>query len=291
MRLAHISDLHFSHLSFHPRHFFSKRWVGTLNLFLNRKKAFAHEPLYALIPFLQELKVEGVLITGDLTTTSHPKEFTQARAFVDALEQAGLIVYLIPGNHDNYTRSAYKRLDFYRYFSLPSFDLKRKKVAAAPLTDGWWLIALDCSCVTSLFSSHGVFSEEIQKNLEELLAQLPPEQNVLLLNHFPLFETEKKKSLIRCQELQAFLRRSVQVKLYLHGHTHRQILADLRPSQLPIVVDAGSAAKKNQATFHLLDLEQTACTIVSYQRPSVEERWQQKSKKNFIWRSHDTALV
>lgn len=140
MRLAHISDLHFSHLSFHPGQFFSKRWIGNLNLLINRKKVFAHNSLYTLIPLFQELNVDGVLLTGDLTTTSHPKEFRQAKHFVDALTEAGLKVYLIPGNHDHYTCAAYKRLDFYQHFDFSGFEdplhnykLKEDKVTAVPL--------------------------------------------------------------------------------------------------------------------------------------------------------------
>src|SRR5580698_9431521 len=147
-RFAHISDLHFSRLSFGPSQFFSKRWVGNLNLILNRKKKFDQTHLYTLIPLFQNLQINGVFITGDLTSTSHNSEFEMAKKFVDTLKEAGLKVFLIPGNHDHYTRKAFRDLIFYRYFNsvqhtddpMSFFQLKDDKVSATFLGQNWWLL-------------------------------------------------------------------------------------------------------------------------------------------------------
>ena len=171
-RFAHISDLHFSRLLLSPAQFFSKPWVGNLNLLINRKKKFSSSHLYTLIPLFQELKVDAVLVTGDLTTTSHDKEFEMAKKYVDAFAKVGIRVFLVPGNHDHYTRRAYRNREFYRYFDtvfrsmddpLSFFSLKEDKIATTHLGNGWWLFAIDSAEATSLFSAYGVFSPMLEK--------------------------------------------------------------------------------------------------------------------------------
>jgi 3',5'-cyclic AMP phosphodiesterase CpdA len=292
-RFAHISDLHFSRIFFNPAQFLSKRWVGNLNLLLNRKKNFCPEYAYALIPLFQELKIDGVLLTGDLTSTSHVKEFEMAKKYIDALIAANLKVYLIPGNHDQYTQEAFRKRTFYRYFNtvhhandpLSFFKLEEDKISAMHLGKNWWLFSLDTAPATSLFSSHGVFSEDVQKKLEHALSFLPHDHKVILMNHFPLFETDSKKSLHRADELKAILQRFPQIKLYLHGHTHRQIIADLRASDLPIVLDSGSTGQKHESSWNLIDINDQGCAITAYKKfPTCSaEQWESQPPQHFTW--------
>jgi len=279
LRLAHISDLHFSALCLNPLQIFSKRWIGNLNCFLNRKKTFHSEQAYELIPVFQTLNLDAVLITGDLTTTSHPKEFSKAKHFIETLRSAGLQVIVIPGNHDHYTKNAYRRLDFYRFFdNYPlSAELKTQKTACIQLGKGWSLLALDCACATPLFASHGVFSETIEENLERLCHALPPGEKVILINHFPFFETQKDKSLHRSEQLCALIRRTPQIKLYLHGHTHRHIIADLRQSALPIIVDSGCSVHKKSATWNCIDIGEKGCDITVYNKTHKGQQ------THFVW--------
>lgn len=266
LRFAHISDLHFSHFSLNPLQIFSKRWVGNLNLFLNRKKKFDPATPYALIPLFQTLKLDAVLITGDLTSTTHPKELTKAKEYVQALRSAGLEVILIPGNHDHYTKSAYNRLDFYRVFNdhALSASLKEQRLGKLDLGNNWSLIALDCACATPLFSSHGVFSQEMEQRLQQLFSTLSSREKVILMNHFPFFEMERKKSLERSKQLFTLIQRYPQIKLYLHGHTHRHIIADLRKSALPIIADSGCTAYRPCPTWNLIDIREQGCDITVY---------------------------
>lgn len=300
-RFAHISDLHFSRLFFGLGQFLSKRWIGNFNLMVNRKKQFDHNALYALIPLFQELKVDAVLLTGDLTTTAHDEEFALAKKYVDALLNAGLKVFAVPGNHDHYTRTAYRNLDFYRYFQHlhhsddphSFFKLKDDKISATHLGKEWWIVSVDSARSTSLFSSHGVFSEEIQSKLEHALTFLPPDQKVLMLNHFPFFETDDKKTLERGDALCALLKRFPQVKLYLHGHTHRHIVADLRPSSLPIVLDSGSTAQKKYGTWNLIDITEDGCDVSAYRKTGSDPSnpWEIQAVSSFMWGGHERTLV
>src|SRR5262249_10866464 len=132
-RLAHISDLHFSKLSWNPMQFLSKRWVGNLNLLLARKQAFDPESLGTLLPTFKQKNVDAVLITGDLTSTSLSREFALAREFTENLRNEKFKVFTLPGNHDHYTKKAYNQKLFYEFFdpSYGSLNLKKDGLTVA----------------------------------------------------------------------------------------------------------------------------------------------------------------
>ena len=299
-RLAHISDLHFSNPSWNPFQFCSKRWLGNLNFLMNRKDALKPENLTALFPIFQERNIDAVLITGDLTSTSHEKEFILAQQFVDCLKQK-FKVFTLPGNHDQYTKKAYKTQLFYQFFnptyslpidSLTSLSLKEDKMTVFNLSHGWWLFALDTAIATSLTSSNGYFSFELEQALEKALKEIPLDHHVILVNHFPVFSNESsRKSLIRREALKALIEKFPNIKLYLHGHTHRHCIADLRNSDLPIFLDSGSTAKKDGGTWNLIDITTTGCEVEVFKNRdhAGSTLWQPLLKSNFKW-SHN-ALV
>jgi predicted MPP superfamily phosphohydrolase len=172
IKIAHISDLHFSKFSLSPAQFFSKRWLGNLNLLLSRSKEYLNERPFSLIPYLKQAGVTHVIISGDLTTTSSKKEYQMAEQFVATLKQEGMEVFTIPGNHDHYTKQADRAQVFYHSFPSPSsslFSLSRHGVAGIPLTTGWHLVLLDTTFASKLTSSNGLFSPTVEKNLKKLL--------------------------------------------------------------------------------------------------------------------------
>ncbi len=281
LRFAQISDLHFAHASWNPRQFFSKQWLGNLNLLLFRQKQFLTERLELLIPVLKEKKIERLVVCGDVSSTSRHKEFAMGKAFV---EKTGIKTLLVPGNHDHYTRQAYREKWFYDYF--PSkyqgeFNLKDHSVAAEKLAPGWWLILLDTALATSLVSSEGLFSIVAEAHLERLLRQIPESDRVILVTHYPLFSPDHdRKKLRRASALQALLRRHPNVKMYLHGHTHRHCIADLRPDGLPILLDSGTVSFKKRATCNFLEISDQKCTIDVY---SFGEKWEKERSTALLW--------
>ncbi len=70
-RVLHISDLHFGRTS-----------GGVVE---------------GLVSFINADEPDCVIVSGDLTQTAHPKEFREARAFLDRLHAPTVV---IPGNHD-----------------------------------------------------------------------------------------------------------------------------------------------------------------------------------------------
>lgn len=294
-RLAHISDLHFSKLTWNPSQFFSKRWLGNMNLAFARKHTFDPDGLTSLLPVFQERNIDAVLITGDLTSTSHEKEFALAQEFIETLRKEKLKVFTLPGNHDHYTRKAYKKKLFYQFFDasytaltdpVSSLNLKEDGLTAAYFGHNWWLIALDTALATSLLSSNGYFSAELEHKLEIALNDLPDDHSVILINHFPLFATEsQRKSLLRREALKKLIERFPKIKLFLHGHTHRHCIADLRSSNLPIILDSGSTAQKNGATWNLIDITPQGCDIEVFRNSRKDNAlsWNPVSKSNFKW--------
>lgn len=276
MKIAQISDLHFSHVSFSPFQFFSKRWLGNLNALFLRKHLRFQDRLNVLPSFFKELGVDHILICGDLSTTSHKKEFAKAAGLVREFEQKGMNVFSVPGNHDQYTTQAYKDMTFYDYFG--SDKLKENGVSSEELGNGWWLVRIDTAIATSWVSSRGLFSLETESNLEELLSSLPSNAKVILMNHYPFFQHDSpRKTLERGRELQALIQSFPKVKLYLHGHTHRHCIADLRNSELPIILDSGSAPN---GSLNLIDIDDRGVEVQVF---AWENGWKQIRKVSLKW--------
>lgn len=285
MRFAQISDLHFGSFTINPIQFFSKRWVGNFNHFLNRKKQFFHESLPEIVPFLKKNGISHVFVTGDLSATSRTKEFKRAKEFLNLLQKEGFSVFTIPGNHDQYTKQSYKKRKFYRYFQEKYdknciYSLKENKVTYTSLEKGLWLVAMDTAVATSWNSSQGLFSEKMAEDLDQILRAIPSKDKIILMNHYPFFQQYSFDLLLMGGNL---LKKTIQkypnVFLYLHGHTHQRILADLRESFLPILSDCGATPHKESGACHLFDLKENILDVSVY---CYQEGWHKTENHSFL---------
>ncbi|NDD57943.1 MAG: metallophosphoesterase [Chlamydiae bacterium] len=273
-RLAHISDLHFSKLTLNPIHFTSKRWIGNFNLLFRRMREFQHDKIFELIQLFKNLAVDYVVISGDLSTTSRHQEFKKAYQFISLLQEAGLKVIALPGNHDHYTNKDYQKQIFYDHFrskfdnispSFLNYNLKDDKLAAVKLGASYWIIALDTTLSTPLLSCNGLFSEKIEASLQKALEEIPKSDKILIANHFPLFTSDqKRKHLDRDSALRNLLQKFPNILFYLHGHTHRHSISDLRKAGLPIILDSGCTAHEKKGSWNLLEFSDNHCNISSY---------------------------
>jgi 3',5'-cyclic AMP phosphodiesterase CpdA len=214
-----------------------------------------------------------------------------AKRYVALLEKEGFQVFLIPGNHDHYTRRSYRKKSFYRHFpdrfdpDCP-YNLKDHMVTYTKLKEGLWLMAIDTAKATSLTFSGGEFSEEIEKNLLSALSKIPSGDRVILMNHFPFFCNDPlHKQLIGKERLKTLLEKHPQVLLYVHGHTHRQTVADLRGSDLPVISDSGCTSHKKNGACHLFNLSDNTVHLGVYRYSS---EWNQTEMHTF---PYDQALV
>lgn len=285
LRIAHISDLHFSKITFNPLQFFSKRWIGNCNLIFSRSKAFKKSQILKLPHLLQKKKIDLVIVSGDFSTTGQDKEFLEAKSLLDEFTAKGMKVLGIPGNHDHYTKKDYRNKKFYRYLSNESegpFNLQEHKVEIGPLMNGWWYVLLDSVVATPLYSSEGLFTEEAEKNLKKALKKIPKDEKIILINHFPFFRYDHpRKSLKRAKDLQKVIENHPQVQIYLHGHTHRHTIADLRASSLPIILDSGCIAHKERGSFNLLELQENQLDLAVYNVRKNE--WEKNKTVQFSW--------
>jgi 3',5'-cyclic AMP phosphodiesterase CpdA len=273
MRIAHLSDLHFASWDWNISQLFSKRWLGNLNFLFGRRNDFDHVRLQTLPLLLKSLDVSTVIVTGDLSTTSAPAEFTTAKKLIHQIESQGIEVLCIPGNHDHYTQQAYRERHFYDHFSSSwgKGSLKEDGVTAKQLCAGWWIVGLDTALATSWLHSTGYFSPHIEKALDHLLQKLPSEDQILMVNHFPFFQHESpRKQLVRGQELQKLVTKYPQIKLYCHGHTHRRCMAPLQPSGLPLILDPGSTPHRKNGGWYLIDLPKNMVQYYRWKEVSYE---------------------
>jgi len=287
LRIAHLSDLHFSKFSYGLTQFLSKRWLGNLNLLINRSCDYHQKRSFSLPKLLKSLGVTHVIITGDLTTTSSQKEYVIAASFIQRLKNQGFDVFLIPGNHDHYTKHSYKSKLFYDFFSSKfsenAFNLKDHGVTSHKLREGWTLVALDTSLATPLPSSNGCFSKETEAHLKTLLQTIPKGENILFINHFPFFQHDKSdRHLWRGPDLQKVIESHPNIQFYLHGHTHRRCVADLRTNGLPIILDSGSASFRN-GSWNLLDIHSSGCDLQVYE--CQEDNWNVIENHEFKWQT------
>ncbi len=292
MKIAQISDVHFTKTSLNPFSLCTKRLAGTLNWILFRKKKSDHGPLAHLPALFTSLGVDLILVGGDLSSTSLSSEFKMAKQFFNGIASPKIF---IPGNHDQYTSGAYREKRFYSFFKNPRpaidhraefFTLKDHGVEAHKIAPGWWCIALDTARATKLTSSNGVFSENIEEHLEEVLSLLPKNDQIVLLNHFPFFQNDQPKHRLHGGErLEKLLTRHPRIRFYLHGHTHRHTIADLRASGLPIILDSGCPMQKSQATWNLLDLGDETCSVHGYRWET--DSWNCFTEHSFAMRPHE----
>jgi 3',5'-cyclic AMP phosphodiesterase CpdA len=263
IKIVHISDLHFSFYTWNPMQIFSKRIIGNLNLLFNRKKTIGLHLLDEFLNEIDQIKPTHVLISGDFTSTSLPSEYEKSILFIQELKKRGIEVFALPGNHDAYTKKAYRKKTFYQELKecLPfkgefNFSLEEHRVAAFKLTHDLYLVLVDAACYTPLFQSNGSFSFEIQEHLESLLENIPKESKIWLCSHFPFFEHEHPKRVLEgAKNLKALIEKFHQIEIYFHGHTHRQALVDLRENNLPIISDSGSLTLKHRSSYNVIDLK------------------------------------
>lgn len=286
MRIAQVSDFHFTRLTWNPFRLISKRILGHFNWIFSRTHSFSEEIVLELPDLFRKLEVDYVILGGDFTTTALKEEFLVAREFVERLKMPWLA---IPGNHDVYTYRSQREKAFYRFLrstgmgeKFEGVSLEKDRLEAHRLRNGYWLVALDVCRATNLYSSRGLFSEGLEKKLRNMLSVIPLEESIVVACHYPFFKNDAfRRTLKRGEALKKILEEEKRICLYLHGHTHRHTVADLQPSGLPVVLDSGSAAEKKHASWNLIELKKDGCTVTPYQ---YKEGWTPLARKDIEWK-------
>lgn len=274
LKIAHISDLHFSKISLFPLNL--KRFIGTANLLITRKRSYVDTHLIKLPALFKSLDIKNIFITGDLSSTSLKKEFELASQYIESFEKE-IKFFIIPGNHDTYTTRADKRSYFQNIIKSKSIiTSKNSKIDLHYLSDKWVYIGLDTTLVTSLLSAAGLFTQKMEKDLIAVLDSISKETNIIIANHFPLYHKAPKRKLLKRRDcLIKILKKYPNIKLYLHGHTHKRSIE--KKEDLPYMICSGCASHKKNASFNILQIEDNKCVVQSY--ILKDNTWQKDQKQ------------
>ena len=218
-RIAHLSDVHFG----------------------------AHDPriVAALETLLPELAPDLVVISGDFTQRARVEQYRLACDFIDRLEQAGLAVLGVPGNHD------IPLYDVARRFARPLHRYRRYiDDELCPWFETDEIAVLGINTARSLTFKDGRISHEQMALIRQRFGAVPPDKTRILVTHHPLFampigEAEGLTKTVgrRGEALEAI--GEAGVHLLLAGHYHRAYsrsareMADTAGPEL--VIQAGTA--------------------------------------------------
>lgn len=243
MRLAHCSDPHLLSLrGAKVRDFANKRWIGGLNL-ANRGRRHQARIFEAMVADINELGVDHVVVTGDVTNIAMEEEFRYARTYFDKFEVGAKQVTVLPGNHDAYVQAGSEH--FQKHFGpfcesdidfgWPDNNVWPCVRRRGPVT----VIALSTSVQTPWFTAYGRLGELQLERLKIVLGdeRLKNTLRVIAIHHPP---TEPRaRSPFRGLHDFAKLRQILETsgaELILHGHEHVDLRTKMWGPEGPIWV-------------------------------------------------------
>ena len=222
-RFIQITDVHIWRIVYNPFHLLNKRFLGNVNVIYRRRKEFVTANLPAFSQAVADTGVKTVLITGDFTSTATKHEFAASVRFVESLEELGLHVMVIPGNHDVYTFESVGRRRYEHY--LGQWEPGDGLPTRTTLPGGTPLILVP-TCCPNLISSKGRISDRQAEHVAELIAACG-DRPVVVSGHYPVlnetygYSTKPDRRLRNAEALRQALGTAKGPLLYVAGHVHR----------------------------------------------------------------------
>lgn len=232
MKIGHVSDLHI--LEFdrpRPWQFANKRVVGGTNLLLNRSKSHSTPVVELALAKINEIGVDHLAISGDLTNLALDSEFKAAAKILATIPEAENHISLVPGNHDYYTYKSARVRRFETYFApymhsdLPDYQLPTGYPFCKLIGDDVALIGLNSGLASFIFFATGQVDPEELRQAEALLDD-PAVRNrfKIVMIHHPILPVnfhriEYNRRLLNAPEVLHMIRKRG-VNLVVHGHTH-----------------------------------------------------------------------
>lgn len=226
LRIAHCSDIHLLDLKgTRPWSYINKRLTGAANLLLNRGTKHDGRVFERMVQRIRELDIDRLVVTGDLTNLSLPSEFAHVKR---QLDDAGMEVTVIPGNHDTYTRGS-ARKNLFEYYLGRFMEGERVAGHAYPFIqrfdDDVALVGTSTAIARPVLDARGRLGPGQLKRLERMLVALANEARlrVVLIHHPPLPNASKQGH--ELLDLEAFgdVIRRAGADLVLFGHEHKLI--------------------------------------------------------------------
>lgn len=240
MRIVLLGDIHLYQLRVWPWQLASKRVIGQMNLWFNRRFHFRIDRLGAMVERATAVLPDAVLLSGDLTTTALPGEFAAAMALLDPLVKS-VPTWAVPGNHDRYTFTAARRRVFERYLgehTTRDWPLHRR------LAPGLHLVGLDPTR-PNIVSDRGRLPAPQLDKLRGILDELAPTDRLIVLCHYTLgtppgyHHEAPRHRMTNAAELLDILRGD-RPTLYLHGHQHEPWCWRITSAPNIVAVNAGA---------------------------------------------------
>ena len=230
--LAHVSDLHIWRYEPIPvRSFANKRLVGGANIAFNRNKKHSPEVVANALALINELDVDHVAVSGDLTNLAMWSEFRAASEMVGTLDRAPEDVSIIPGNHDYYTADAQNERRFETTFDafMTSQFPQHQGASGYPyvkyIGDHVALISLNSGIVSPPMFAIGRVRKDELARLENILDEPDVQRRTIVVqvhHHLLPFEHSRFEAMRRLINAPTLLKllRLKGVRLALHGHNH-----------------------------------------------------------------------
>lgn len=274
MRIGHISDLHVLRLAkIRPWDFASKRIVGGMNLLGHRAGAHSVAVVQKAFQRLEDLGVDHICISGDLTNLALPSEFEAARELVDEIPNAIERVSVVPGNHDYYTFRAARNRRFETYFApylqsdLPEYQLA-SGYPFCHLRGDVAIVGLNSGVPSLPMMAYGRVANDELEALDRLLGdpRLSGFVKIVMVHHpllpYPYAKIQASRHLHNADDLVRILRNHA-VDLAIHGHNHyvsTSILPHLKGTGNLVVCEAGSTSNQSPSapefagSFNIFDV-------------------------------------
>ncbi len=242
--LAHLSDAHLAGLRKREilRNFSSKRMIGAVSWFGNRKRRHQLAIANAVRDSILDAKVDHIALTGDLVNIATWNEFPAAATWVSSFGPPDRLSF-VPGNHDTYVSVPWENgLKHLTPWMTPDRHEANAETTLFPyvrMRRTMALIGLNSGRPQNFFSAAGTVGEQQLRDLKHILAMLGHQgfYRVVMIHHPPLPGLAPlRKALTDAAALKQVLVEEG-CELVLHGHNHRFMLnwLETRSGHTPVI--------------------------------------------------------
>jgi 3',5'-cyclic AMP phosphodiesterase CpdA len=245
VRIGHISDLHIADRARYPRNGFSAKDCDRHSAKLAK----------GLLDALREVQVDHLVVTGDLTLSSEPREFERAADMLSWWAAAGKLT-VVPGNHDVWTADAVDSGRFLRAVGADGNGMRRPVPTyphVVPLGEVV-LVALDSARFGEApRQTAGRIGADQLRSARELCRQhqMAGKATVLALHHHVVLPPERVASDVHVARMPLAdadqvirLVAELPVAAVLHGHRHCAFRVDVPGASHPTpILCAGSVSR------------------------------------------------
>lgn len=272
IRFAHFSDVHLTskHLGWTVRDLFTKKATGWVNVkLLGRGSRFKHAPAVVDI-LLNEFRtrpLDHLVFSGDATKMAFENEFRLAAEKLGVGDPTLPPVIGVPGNHDYYTRPAFRARLFEKHFEPwqrgeridhHTYPFARKVGPA-------WFVAVNSATPNwAVWDASGTIGQPQLERLERLCERLDAGPRILV-THYPLRTSkgnvEHPTHRLRDHAEAIEGAKRCGIALWLHGHLHRGFVLPAGESIPFPVICSGSCTQTKRWMYNEYLLDGNRLTI------------------------------